>query len=720
MQNPPALAGARGRAWRVDRVETCGRRGAPRLVHLSSRDPGERRSLVAVRPFEPLSGLPSRAALRQVTAREAAAAVSLAAAAAHGAFTLRAAERLRGEIHAWQLAPALAIERGHARVLVADAAGMGKTVSAAIAIAQCLDESVDRRCLVIAPAHLLGQWRGELRDRVDIDATVLDAASLRALRPELPAGLSPWSLPGCLIASLDFFKQAHVAASMAPAIWDLLVVDEAHLACGQSERRAAVERIARRSRRVLLLTATPSDGGGERMRALRELGAASRRDRLITLRHVAAGRPRVERVVLVAPARACRMLHDALASYTAWIAAAGRTDGAVPLLCSVLVKRALSSAHAVRLSLERRLALLGRGGTATQPSLFDADEDPAVLGAETGRPIDRERRRIQHLMQLAGDAAREDRRLLALAALIRRSREPALIFSCFRDTADLIFGSLSPRVSARLIHGGLPPAAIDAAIDAFTRGDTRALVATDVASQGLNLHRRCRWVIQYDLPWRPATVEQRIGRVDRLGQRRRVHATFLLDRTSLSSGMQARVRSLADRMHDEEQIGTRRWDVLAAEEARRVRAVGMSETSAAASGRIAGPVTVVEIECAARSGAVVDRRVVAIAAGEQRSLGLAHAIAERRCRRIRRPLAARGARRCERERAVLEAALTECAARGVQAGLFDRRAERADAADSDARRSLTAAAHEAIARHRLDSQIDGVAVRSIASLLFRP
>jgi hypothetical protein len=56
------------------------------------------------------------------------------------------------------------------------------------------------------------------------------------------------------------------------------------------------------------------------------------------------------------------------------------------------------------------------------------------------------------------------------------------------------------------------------------------LVATDVAGQGINLHQRCRWVISLELPWNPARLEQRIGRVDRIGQRHRVHFTLLVAR----------------------------------------------------------------------------------------------------------------------------------------------------------------------------------------------
>lgn len=62
----------------------------------------------------------------------------------------------------------------------------------------------------------------------------------------------------------------------------------------------------------------------------------------------------------------------------------------------------------------------------------------------------------------------------------------------------------------------------------FTRGGARVLLATDAASEGLNLHERCRLVVNFDLPWTPVRLEQRVGRVDRIGQRRRVHVWQLV------------------------------------------------------------------------------------------------------------------------------------------------------------------------------------------------
>ena len=103
-----------------------------------------------------------------------------------------------------------------------------------------------------------------------------------------------------------------------------------------------------------------------------------------------------------------------------------------------------------------------------------------------------------------------------------------MIFTEYRDTLDAIVAALpaSPR-RVGFIHGGLPANQRRAAVDAFNDGRIDVLVATDAAGEGLNLHHRCRLVIDVELPWNPLRLEQRVGRVDRLGQQRTVHGIRL-------------------------------------------------------------------------------------------------------------------------------------------------------------------------------------------------
>ena len=116
----------------------------------------------------------------------------------------------------------------------------------------------------------------------------------------------------------------------------------------------------------------------------------------------------------------------------------------------------------------------------------------------------------------------------ALRRLVRHTRERVLVFTEYRDTLMALSAALSGETSICTLHGGASRGARELALAQFADGQARMLIATDVAAEGLNLQHACRLVVHVELPWSPARLEQRNGRVDRLGQRRRVHVWRLL------------------------------------------------------------------------------------------------------------------------------------------------------------------------------------------------
>jgi len=115
-----------------------------------------------------------------------------------------------------------------------------------------------------------------------------------------------------------------------------------------------------------------------------------------------------------------------------------------------------------------------------------------------------------------------------LRRLLRCTGERVLVFTEYRDTLMALAAALSSETSVVTLHGGADRAARASALARFAGGHARMLIATDVAAEGLNLQDVCRLVVHVELPWSPARIEQRNGRVDRLGQRRRVHIWRLL------------------------------------------------------------------------------------------------------------------------------------------------------------------------------------------------
>jgi superfamily II DNA or RNA helicase len=475
----------------------------------------------------------------------------------------------RIEILPHQLEPAMAILEKSRRVLVADEVGLGKTVQAALVIAELRRRTPDVRALVLAPAALCDQWTRELRDRFRIPLWPADRGTLRAAA-RCGRADNPWRRPGTWITSLDFLKQPHVFDGLPLMPWDLLVIDEAHEVAGDSIRHAACDELARRARRVLLLTATPHSGDELRFQRLTTLGAlesAGADDALITFRRrradVGLNSRRHVRWHLITPAAAERRVFDALCAFErAVLRASTPGSPAAVLLLAVFRKRALSTMAALSRSLERRLAWLdgpvpldiadgpreataaGRTGfvdAGQMPLQFETSdvldgEELAALCGVSGLAPNAERSRLRTLLALARAAAGRSSKISRLAALLRRAGEPVVVFTEFRHSLEAIVGAAGQRPIA-VLHGGQTTDTRRIELCRFLTGTAAILVATDVASQGLNLQAAARWVISFELPWNPARLEQRIGRVDRIGQHRTVHATLFVTRDEAESGV---------------------------------------------------------------------------------------------------------------------------------------------------------------------------------------
>lgn len=634
------LVRVRDAIWRVMHVQTFARVDV-RLLRLVGAD--------ALNRWQPCTLLEPFDRPRRIAARDAPRVVSRARWMRTLAALLASSAPARGEgdarVDVWpstvaqaqvtlmphQIAPLMAVLRGEAsRVLLADAVGLGKTIQAALILRELRARGLADRVLVLVPCGLRDQWQQELSHRTALASVIVDAASLAARARELPPDVNPWSLPGITIASVDFMKQPGVLRGADRLPWDILVVDEAHGLNEGTERLAAVDLLARRSRHVLLLTATPHHGSDDGFAALCRIGQTDDdHDRIAIFRRTrsAIGVPPRRRVHIcrITPTREERWLHTLLARYahrveqecrreTEHDSASTRVEDAgasrdaaaraVSLAVSVLLKRASSSASSLERSLRRRLALLGLaekdGASAGRSASVDAHAAvdavrperiaaSGIAGGVTRVPVDaaaeglrgsaRHRRAVQAslpfdlggdaaseagdvddaddadidsvqmralgmtglrsrrverawltlLIEAARNAARVESKPRALARWLARARgEAALIYTEYRDTLTH-FASMLPRdVSCAVLHGGLGVEARRLALTRFLSGEARVLLTTDAAGEGLNLHHRCRLVFNVELPWNPNRLEQRIGRVDRLGQTRTVHAVHLV------------------------------------------------------------------------------------------------------------------------------------------------------------------------------------------------
>jgi SNF2 family DNA or RNA helicase len=282
---------------------------------------------------------------------------------------------------------------------------------------------------------------------------------------------------------------------------------------------------------------------------------------------------RVPRVVPVELSQDERKLFSALSVYLRSVY--GRLDpdkrGFYGFLLAAYQKRLASSIHSFKASLERRLKKLAAQELTTRPGIerrinaqllseWDLDEIMRDLGDQLafsveGGAVAVERAGLEALLTQA-NAIGIDSKYIALESvltqLLEQPGERVLIFTQFTDTLDYLKEKLSKYWAVAAFHGAMPPKEKDEAVGQFQRGEVQILISTEAGGEGRNL-QFCHTLFNYDLPWNPMKVEQRIGRVDRIGQ---VHDVQIYN-LSLVGTIEERVLDVLDkRIHAfEETIG---------------------------------------------------------------------------------------------------------------------------------------------------------------------
>ncbi len=462
---------------------------------------------------------------------------------------------------AHQLSPAAAIVAGDAtRLVLADDVGAGKTIEAGLIVAELASRGVGDRVVVLTPSAIRDQWADEVARLCGLSLDVVDRTAFRLRSRDAPHGLGPFAAPCRVVLSMELAKRPDVLTQLLAITWDVLVVDEAHLTSGDSARMAAVQALGRRARVVLLATATPHGGDPAAYARLCRIGELGDGPPLRFTR--SAPRPhghRPPKVRRSVPKRSVaeRAMTESLTRYVRRLDRSGSPAGR--LIAVVLRKRALSSPHALASSLRHRARWLGgrpRDGTQTCLPFDDDEQDggdveqPAALSETALLDVESELAMVRETLAAATEAARCWSKGRPLIRLMRRTDERALIFTEYRDTLDAVLREMPAGLPVAVLHGGLTRRERADAIRRFVAGDARVLVATDVAAEGLNLQRLCRLVIHVELPWSPTRLTQRNGRVDRIGQQRRVHIWQLLGDRRHEARVVASLSARLDRMRD--------------------------------------------------------------------------------------------------------------------------------------------------------------------------
>nr|WP_284698535.1 helicase-related protein [Thermomonas mangrovi] len=472
------------------------------------------------------------------------------------------------------------------RYLLADEVGLGKTIEAGLILRELKLRGMAKRILIVAPKGLVRQWQAEMRLHFGETFHFVEPAQLAAYRPWRSEEENLWRTQDQVICSLDSVKplegrrgwSAEQLASynrerfedLVSAQWDLVIIDESHRMGGSTEQVARYKlgaALAEASPYLLLLSATPHQGKTDQFMRLMQLidrdtfpdenSVQQDRVRPFVIRTEkraaidAEGRPlfkpRMTRLFAVTWQNrhaAQHRLYEAVTDYVRHgynqaLIAQQRHIGFLMILMQRLVT---SSTAAIRTTLEKRLGVLEAPPVAQLE--FDDWEEldgqaQADLAVQAGG-WEQEKAEVAMLLDLAREteSAGTDAKAEALVDLIYKLQQeegdPALkvlVFTEFVPTQAMLAGFMESRGFAVVqLNGGMDLEARTRAQREFA-GDARILISTDAGGEGLNL-QFCHVIVNFDMPWNPMRLEQRIGRVDRIGQPHVVRAfNFVLDDT---------------------------------------------------------------------------------------------------------------------------------------------------------------------------------------------
>jgi len=440
------------------------------------------------------------------------------------------------------------------KTLIADEVGLGKTIIAALVSTELKERGLSKRALYVVPKSLVLKWQGELNEKFGSEATVVNSNYANA-NPTL------WKEDEfSYIASMDYLKQDHIMERLRDGKdFDVVVVDEAHKFKIRTARYQLGSLLSAKANIMMFLTATPHDGRNEDFSARMQLldpfvGDDIRSANYLWTRNIKEdvrdinGKevfpPRESKTVEIPITNAEQRIHDALDRYLSELDAQVITPqerGAVRFLRSIFRKRGSSSIHALLTSLKRRLEKLGtidvneaiKGQTIDEPD-DDIDEEEEERSREQmeawtpTRDLAKEKADLRDLISEIEQLDKKDSKLEELEKWIKKIKEKAnlgkvLLFTEYRDTLDYLQSSLEEKYKVGKIDGTMDIYERKEALDEFRKEDgPQVFLCTDAAGEGIDM-QWCNVEINYDLPWNPNKLEQRMGRIHRIGQKRNVY-----------------------------------------------------------------------------------------------------------------------------------------------------------------------------------------------------
>lgn len=430
------------------------------------------------------------------------------------------------------------------RILIADAVGLGKTIEVGIMLTELQRRGRANRVLVVVPRHILDQVQHELWCRFGFPLVRLDSEGIQRLRQRIPVGRNPFAYYNRAIVSLDTIKNAGMYRHHLEKVrWDVVWIDESHKLVNRGTLNNQLAQVlAPNADALILSSATPHNGKAESFAELVSLldptavpdptkVTADDIAHLVVRRHkhssdvaAAIGDKWAERLppktLTISPSEQEERIFSVLSEK--WVISEERRKAGEksvsedPLFPYTLLKAALSSPEALNETVERRLTPKRLQGLVANQTTEPSNEESALL----------------ELWRLSAEA--RDGQSAKLNAIIETLREigvgpkssiRAVIFSERIATLDWIAKAIRTHLNMNeeavvTFHNSKSDEDQQRIVEDFSMATSaiRVLVTSDIAAEGVNLHKQCHHLIHADLPWSLITTTQRNGRIDRYGQ----------------------------------------------------------------------------------------------------------------------------------------------------------------------------------------------------------
>jgi len=507
------------------------------------------------------------------------------------------------------------LENPKIRFLLADDPGAGKTIMAGLLIKELQYRNMADRILIVSPGHLKDQWQREMKEKFQLKFKLIDRSVMYA-----SWGENVWNENNHCIASIDFLKQEDIKASLQGSYWDLVIVDEAHKLSAykygkkikKTARYKAGSVLSGRTTHMLFLTATPHKGDEENFKLFLDLlspglfantellkEAVLNDENPIFLRRLKENLKRTDGSDIFPPRHVQtikfrfneeeKALYNSVTNYVRDYFDKAKGNRNVTFALMILQRRLSSSIYSIRISLVRRkkkleelLSLpekleeykeeIRRLRYISDEELEDCTEKERweiekklemLTIAENIEDVKAEIEQIEFLIKNAREAEKREIESklgkLKNEVLQNLGDRKLLIFTEFRDTLEYLISKLKNwGYEVNFIHGGMN---LDARIRAEKefKHNTQIMVATEAAGEGINL-QFCSFMINYDIPWNPNRLEQRMGRIHRYGQNKEVYIYNMITSDSREGQILDRIFTKLSAMR--EALGDRVFDVI--------------------------------------------------------------------------------------------------------------------------------------------------------------